>query len=49
MIRPALITWRKASESLLVAAGKTDEDTRDEAIESIESLLNVRDKLQLRN
>lgn len=47
MIRPALITWRKASESLLAAAAKTDEESRDQAIESIESLLDVRDKLQL--
>lgn len=46
MIRPALITWRKATEGLLVAAGKTEEASRDGAIESIESLLDVRDKLQ---
>ena len=46
MIRPALVTWRKATEGLLIAAEKTDEESRDQAIESIESLLNVRDKLQ---
>ena len=46
MIRPALVTWRKATEGLLIAAGKTDEESRDQAIESIESLLDVRDKLQ---
>ena len=46
MIRPALVTWRKASESLLAAAGKLDEESRDEIIESIESLLELRDKLQ---
>lgn len=46
MIRPALIAWRKATEGLLVAAGKTEEASRDQAIESIELLLDVRDKLQ---
>lgn len=46
MIRPALLTWRKATQGLLIAAGKVDEESRDQAIESIESLLDVRDKLQ---
>ena len=46
MIRPALVTWRKATEGLLLATEKVAEDTRDEAIESIETLLDVREKLQ---
>jgi len=46
MIRPALITWRKATESLLLETRKVAEETRDEAIQNIESLLDVRDLLQ---
>lgn len=46
MIRPALVTWRKASESLLVAAGAFTDDLRDEAIERVEKLLDLRDQLQ---
>lgn len=47
MIRPALIAWRDATESLLTAAKKTADDQRDETIALIESLLNKRDELQL--
>lgn len=46
MIRPALVTWRKATKGLLMVAEKVDEESRDKAIESIESLLDVREKLQ---
>lgn len=46
MIRSALVTWRKATESLLIEAEKIDEELRDEAIEKIEALLDVREKLQ---
>ncbi|MFD1926890.1 hypothetical protein ACFSFY_02215 [Sporosarcina siberiensis] len=47
MIRPALIAWRDATESLLAAAKQTADDQRDETIAIIESLLNKRDELQL--
>ncbi|WP_438316151.1 hypothetical protein [Sporosarcina sp. FA9] len=46
MIRPALITWRKVTEGLLVATKQTAEDQRDGTIALIESLLNKRDELQ---
>jgi len=46
MIRTALIAWRKATAGLLIATEKVAEETRDEAIESIEALLDVREKLQ---
>lgn len=46
MIRPAFKTWRKASESLLVASEEFSDDLRDEAIGKIAKLLDVRDQLQ---
>jgi len=46
MIRPALITWRKVTESLLNATKQTADDQRDETIAVIESLLTQRDELQ---
>ncbi len=46
MIRPALTTWRDVTEKLLALTNITAEDTRDETIASIESLLDDRDKLQ---
>lgn len=46
MIRPALIAWRKATKGLLIATEKVGEETRDETIERIETLLDVREKLQ---
>lgn len=46
MIRPALIAWRKATKSLLVTMENVTEETRDQAIESIDALLDVREKLQ---
>ena len=48
MIRPVLLEWRKATESLLLASTKMADETRDETIESIELLLDVREKLQTR-
>ena len=47
MIRPALIAWRTATDSLLTMSKSTDEDTRDKVIERIEALLDEREKLQL--
>lgn len=46
MIRPALVTWRKASESLLALSEEFADDLRDEAIAKIEKLLDLRDQLQ---
>ncbi len=46
MIRPALTAWRDVTEKLLRLTQETGEDTRDETIAGIESLLDDRDKLQ---
>lgn len=46
MIRPALETWRKASESLLIASEEVTAELRDETIEKIGRLLDIRDQLQ---
>lgn len=46
MIRPVFLTWEKATESLLLVAEKTDQNERDQVIEKIEALLDLRDKVQ---
>lgn len=46
MIRPALVTWRQATESLLVTSEKFADDLRDDSIEMIEKLIEVRGRLQ---
>lgn len=46
MIRPALETWRKVTDRLLLVTNEVADETRDEAIETIDKLLDVRDQLQ---
>lgn len=46
MIRPALLTWRQATVSMLAMSEKFADELRDEAIETIEKLLDVRAQLQ---
>lgn len=46
MIRPALETWRKVTDSLLLVSDHFADELRDEAIEKIDKLLDVRDQLQ---
>lgn len=46
MIRQALLTWQKVTGNLLATLEKVVEETRDESIEMINQLLDVRDKLQ---
>lgn len=45
MIRPALVAWREATETLL-ALTFTEEEKRDETIARIEECLDVREKMQ---
>ena len=47
MIRHALIEWRTATDKLLAVSKNINEETRDETIARIESLLDIREKLQL--
>lgn len=47
MIRHALIEWRTVTDKLLTASKNVNEETRDETIAGIESLLDMREKLQL--
>ncbi|WP_082295086.1 hypothetical protein [Sporosarcina ureilytica] len=46
MIRKALIDWQRATDSLLSVSENVGDEKRDEAIERIEKLLDVRDQLQ---
>jgi flagellar protein FliT len=46
MIRPALLAWREATETLL-ALTYTEEEKRDETIARIEECLDIREKVQV--
>lgn len=46
MIRGSLISWRKATEKLILILDIQDEEKRDEVIEQLESLLVERENLQ---
>lgn len=46
MIRQELLVWKRATESLLLTIEEVHEDERDEAIERVEQLLDVRDQFQ---
>lgn len=46
MIRESLISWRKATEKLILILDVQDEEKRDEVIEQVESLLFERENLQ---
>jgi len=47
MIRHALIEWRTVTDKLLTVSKNVNEEARDESIERIEALLDIREKLQL--
>lgn len=46
MSRPALQAWYEATKKLITLTNETVEETRDETIEAIEGLLDVREKIQ---
>lgn len=46
MIRESLISWRKATEKLILILDVQDDEKRDEVIEQVESLLVERENLQ---
>lgn len=46
MIREAFVNWKRATENLLMLTKEKDEEKRDETIEKINQLLDVRDQLQ---
>lgn len=46
MIRQELIEWRSVTEKLLLETGKVADETRDEAIDTINELLTIRENLQ---
>lgn len=46
MIRDAFVNWRKVTENLLMLTKEKNEEKRDETIEKIDQLLDVRDQLQ---
>lgn len=46
MIRQELVDWKRATESLLLTIENVSEDKRDEVIERVEKLLDVREQLQ---
>lgn len=46
MIRQELVDWKRATESLVLTIENVPEDKRDETIERVEKLLDVREQLQ---